>query len=880
MNHLPVPENRQRPSRRVLLFGYYDIPFLGQIAESNDNFYAYAEAHSLADRDEKYTPNLSRLQELEDADIYFARVQAWLYFGLIADTFGARTCAQDFIVTNPSSNGQIINSTKLKLYMSQWRVRVGKMRKEAKDERIQRVKNSTTAGWKFCDQLDHYGVPTTEVHMLIVFSIRILICSLWDMLWASDMGGAHLNDEFKISVDIVRWPHLPASYRPLAVLMVEYDWCFHEVLRLLDTYRLTTVWSITCLQGRDASQLDHGRCADASKCVARDVDPVNHQAQHLTRECTCEAIGPDVDEVSKILKTGGIPLVRCTVHDDGRVSLKVIPAKGSKRHIAFSHVWADGMVIPMQNKVFRCRFLKLASYLRRARPRVQAERLFYLPFAPFLARNVFKGPKSFDIWLDIFCIPSAVRPEFRELRKQAMARIYPVFAGAEAVLVVDKALTEVKNTDMSTTETMARVASSGWMTRCWTFSEASLAQQSIMLFCIGDRLIEYNDFQRYTKVFKKLDLPSRSLLSDLLRTAFYPFHIAWLASQPVVSEYVGFAFVWNALTARSTSWPDDAWGIMATLLGYSSKEIMNLPERDRLPAMMHDLPKVPASFFFRDLPRSASVPAHMRWIPTQIQGQIRDADGTFAFAEGGIVFPPSLKFKFILGVKGQLPHTFSFELAHEDWQRRQLPISFEVTIHDHGALTEHVRGTAQICILLPWTEGRSGDSETKYISGNGCCLLVRHIRPDSIVEADFLSSISYKFTQQKQQSHFQASTAGPIVVIPCNREQWYQPKTRRKRHSLPPWTTARILYFGVPAVLVFIMAATMIPLWVWYRTTGQSSHTRDILVFSTCGFALSIVAVQFAVIFHEKILIGNWIDSFEDREGPNPPWWRRIMPLF
>jgi hypothetical protein len=65
-------------------------------------------------------PNLSGLQELDDANHYFAKVQAWLFFGLIRDTFGAAANAQGFIVVNPPTKEQIINSEKLKVYMSQW----------------------------------------------------------------------------------------------------------------------------------------------------------------------------------------------------------------------------------------------------------------------------------------------------------------------------------------------------------------------------------------------------------------------------------------------------------------------------------------------------------------------------------------------------------------------------------------------------------------------------------------------------------------------------------------------------------------------------------------------------------------------------------------
>lgn len=579
--------------------------------------------------------------------------------------------------------------------------------------------------------------------------------------------------------------------------MDEYGWCSHEILRLLSTYNLTTVWSITCLHGRVTPVVNHQRCHSAVKCVARDVDPLRHQAQHLTSDCSCEAVGPEIEDVSTILRAGGIPLIRCRISDSGHVSFKVITAKRVRRHIAFSHVWADGIVIPNQNKIFRCQFIKLASYLEKAGIELQTERLFYLPFAQFWARRAFKRPKSFDIWFDIFCIPSALHPESMELRNQAIARIHPIFAGAEAVLVVDKALTDAESADIPITEVLARIASSGWMTRCWTFSEASLALKSIMLFCVGNRVIRYSDFdlpKDSNEAYKLLDMPSKSFFRDLLFTAFHPFHVAWLASQLVPSEYAAFALVWNSLTARSTSRPDDVWGIMATLLGYSGKEIMTLEERDRLPALIKGLPTVPASFFFRNLPRSSSSPAHMRWVPTKIKGVIRDTDGAFGFAEGGIVFSTSLKLKFMLSITDALPQTFSFELAHEGWQPGNgLPINFEVTIHDHNAVMQYVTGNAQLCVLLRSSIGQLGGgvgSETQGLSGIGCSLLVTKVRPNSIVEADFLSSLSYILSHEKQPCHFQASKAGPIVVVCCNREQWYQPKTKRRKHSLAPWSVS------------------------------------------------------------------------------------------
>jgi hypothetical protein len=37
------------------------------------------------------------------------------------------------------------------------------------------------------------------------------------------------------------------------------------------------------------------------------------------------------------------------------------------RHFAVSHVWADGIVIPQLNKVYKCRLLTILVYLQQVR---------------------------------------------------------------------------------------------------------------------------------------------------------------------------------------------------------------------------------------------------------------------------------------------------------------------------------------------------------------------------------------------------------------------------------------------------------------------------------------------------------------------------------
>jgi hypothetical protein len=883
MNHLPVPAERRRPGR-VPYFGNYDVPFLGHRDGAESDFYDSPVAKRFVDENGKSIIDLDDLHEPEDVDLWFAEVQAWLYFGLIRHVFGPSATTKDFLNADPSRPDTIIDSTKLKEYMAQWRRTVGRFSKANQQTELQRIKQSTTTGWKFCDWLDRVGIALKEPHMLVLFSIRILISSIWDMMWVSDLASPeNLNEDYRLSMDVVKWPHLPASYRPLAVLMAEYDWCPREILRLLGTYHLTTIWSMTCLLRTTLAGLDHMRCVDSAKCVARDVIPAEHQAEHIHNDCNCEAVGPDMEQVKAILRAGQIPIIRCNVSHTGHPSFKVLESKGVQRHIAFSHVWADKIVISRENKIYKCQFLNLFSYLEMARTQVQAERLFYLPFAPFLARHVLKGSKSVDIWLDIFCIPSVLHEDAEELRTKAIARIYPVFAGAESVLIIDKALMRTESTGMSTTEVMARVAASGWMTRCWTFSEMSLARKSILLFCVGKSVVHYEDFQEHNKAFRMMDAPGRSCFRDLLRSTFHPFEIAWFASQAVVSEYVAFGLVWNSLTARSTSWPEDVWGIMATLLGYSAREIMALQEADRLPAMMKTLPKVPASFLFRDLPRSSSGPAARRWVPTRVQGLIRDPDGTLELANEGIIFPRTLTMKFLIVAAGALPRTFSFELDSGLQSRLdQLGLKtlrYEISLHDADAARENVRAGDQICLLLPRNEATAGESEVAYYSGIGCALLATRFHGNRLLETDYLSSLSYRISSGESPSDFQGSMAPPIVRLSCDREQWYTAKARRQKHRLPPWTLTNLLYYWVPGALVTVMILIMVPLWVWYAVTDQPIKVQARLVYSTCACAVFFVVVMFVVIFHERFLFRNWVESFEDGSD-GKSWWRRIMPLY
>ncbi|ERF71095.1 hypothetical protein EPUS_07767 [Endocarpon pusillum Z07020] len=817
---------------------------------------------------------------VDNLDVLFAKIQAWLYFGLIRDAFGPLTRFDDF--TGVGESGQrIIESTKLRHYTSQWQKLGACCTVNEKHRRYEKIASSTARAWKSCNDLDNAEAPQIPMHMIVLFSIRILVSTLREMIHQSGKDTTDLNSAFRFSPELVRWPRVPASYRPIVCLMVDYGWCSHQILQLLSTYDISTVWCITCVHGRDMPGLEHQKCVAAPKCIARNVDPNKYRARHLTEACGCEAVGPDMVEVKSVLRNGGIPLIRCTVGRQGHISFKVIRAAKPKRHIAFSHVWADGIVIPKENKVYRCQFLNMFTYLQRASPELRAEKLHLLPFNSFLARRVLPRRTSFDIWFDIFCIPNRETPEDMELRKKAIGRIYPIFAGAECVLIVDRSLTRLDSTELSTIDMLARIVSSGWMSRCWTFIEASLAARSILLFCIGDELVRYSDIdlaRESNAVYKALDRVSRGVFRDITQSALLPFNIAWMASQPIVSDISAFCSVWNSLTSRSTSWPDDVWGIMATFLGYSGGEIMSLAEEDRLPALLKSMPGVPASFLFRNLPRSSSVPASTRWIPTKIEGIIRPADSVIIFGPRGLYLIKSIGIKLLFSVSKIPPRSFSVRFV--DQRITTAPswtcLSWDLTVQNYDIFCQHVTLGTQVCVVLHVdVEGRGGTgNETHGWKGIGCCLQVTKTHPNAIPEADYLSSLTFTTSNETGPCSFDAVFAGPTVIVNCDREPWYQLKTRRQKHKLSPWFLGSLLYWIIPTCYLLVYFAIFIPLWIWYR---QGHETALVIAtpISVAGFLPYFLFLKFL----ENLLFQNWFDSFL-HEGMRQPWWKRIMPIW
>ena len=169
--------------------------------------------------------------------------------------------------------------------------------------------------WRTCDQLDAIGIGRNAQQWLALFSIRVLAISLGYMIKVlKRKSQKDIMDALMVSDTRIRYDQLPGSYRPMSLLMAERGWCPAEIVRMLRTYHCTTIWYLIGL--RDLMP----RCKNPTincipklesslDCILRRMQECDYVPRHNTEGCSCSSIRPNTDQVSAILKEGGLPLI-------------------------------------------------------------------------------------------------------------------------------------------------------------------------------------------------------------------------------------------------------------------------------------------------------------------------------------------------------------------------------------------------------------------------------------------------------------------------------------------------------------------------------------------------------------------------------------------
>ncbi|KAF7540758.1 hypothetical protein G7054_g1165 [Neopestalotiopsis clavispora] len=441
-------------------------------------------------------------------------------------------------------------------------------------------------------------------------------------------------------------------------LAFDSGWCKHQIIALHRELGPAAFSHFSTMRPLSRKRADHYNCLDKPHCVAFDIDldTADYKPRHVDDDCTCEHISVSQEDLVRILqKKDGVPLAKITGIEDGRLRLHLQERKTGSTYTAVSHVWADGLGNLQDNALPECQLRKLH------------ERLVDLMAAT-------GGSDSEHLfWLDALCVPPDQTASDR-FQANALGTMASIYAEARQVLVLDRELMQIEPDEL---ESMARVVTSAWMHRCWTYQEGILSKSCAFQFRNEIRLAKVNREPVYNPNFQThLEWESQPCRSNESRATrrrthrrrhsdssrsveedatshmmaghqfrHYLLHKFFGVRSVDLERYELFVYVWNSLTVRTTSRESDKTLILATLMGLSRQKLREVIVHDRkttsaihlnedlelgsqtgdnshnnsLRAILSTVNKIPIGLLFTQTGKLRPGDHHAnRWIPTDI----------------------------------------------------------------------------------------------------------------------------------------------------------------------------------------------------------------------------------------------------------------------
>ena len=297
-------------------------------------------------------------------------------------------------------------------------------------------------------------------------------------------------------------------------------------------------------------------------------------------------------------------------------SLSVEEAQSGSRYIAISHVWSGGLGNPKGNALPLCQLRKLAADLEDVNVALHRNILLF-PGKP--------TRKSCGLfWMDTLCIPvhdEADRPESgQDLRRLAIGNMQATYVRAEAVMVIDPSLQELDG-QLPRNELYAYIYASAWMSRCWTFEEASMAADVFVILNKQPYRLDMGRRGR-SQDTRKGDL-SQQLKPTSLSDIIYDDLVGWIGELPLPGynttqdDPVFFRYIYNTLVKRGASHESDRLTILSTMLNFRPLELNRLPRDQRLASIVASSECLPNEILFMDHEPDKPPGQSRSWMPLQ-----------------------------------------------------------------------------------------------------------------------------------------------------------------------------------------------------------------------------------------------------------------------
>jgi hypothetical protein len=452
-----------------------------------------------------FMPTLGILDRPRSPEDLAALMQSWLFFGLIDEMVGHSIDHSTFLIKAMDKQGStsLVVDLGLPVYLNETWVRA-----LFTIDANHHAKTLTFAK-RMCDEFDNTMVPSSISLGSISLSVRLLISYFQR---TSSLG---LEDPLPLRHSVAL---APPSLALLLSRCRHTGMCIRSLYSIGSALDYPELYYLSSLRESPRAQY-HALCTDSicQEDTEQRTSPVFvAQAYHRTDDCNCHKYGPSSDDVVKILRAGGLPLISMKPTMDGAIDFSVTTCTTSTNYVAISHVWSDNRLCSDSNQLHLCQL----EYLNR--------RLSELASAP----DSLGRPNSERLfWLDTLCIPSD--ESLSDLRKQSINEMDLVYAGADRVLVLDAELENITTATqvftglqrrdvvsfssiMTTTlapsyddtlRVAAHILRSTWMTRSWTLQEGSLSRSCAIQLqsCTAD--LKYLDIWQYADPILSGQLP-------------------------------------------------------------------------------------------------------------------------------------------------------------------------------------------------------------------------------------------------------------------------------------------------------------------------------------------------------------------------------------
>lgn len=693
-----------------------------------------------------------------------ARAQSWLWLGLIQEVFGA-SVQESLFVTRDQRGVAVLNTQQQPPVLlrqwsgkTRWRLLRGfvnvmltlvamiasigflSLVNESKYENLLSISPKLAvkaiAAMRHTEKemlkLEAYHSQSEDVD-LTCLAIRALLWSLRNAAMNTN-GYAMTRDCIELST---------GSY--ILKVLLERGYCPHGLSNLSKDCSVATLHYLSALTSDVQTHKDCTRARCAAYIVSNESQYVT---RHMRDTCSCEFVQIDEAEMIQIIEDGKIPIIDGYLNGD-TVTLSVRPASLNIPYIAISHSWSGGLGNPRENALPMCQLKSLLEQLQTIGSRPGHD-----TWLAFLVNAVTRGrsakstnAKQFSqvFWIDTLCIPTWSKAT-ESVRTHVVTRMDQIYADAQHVIVLDPTLRALPD-DATPELFLVSVASSSWMTRCWTYLEGRLAQ-SLQVAINGEiRDIfdpcfavasEVTQWSWNMRVWDDKVQIKREIAAEIYK--IIPLKDTTVDSSGSGLEH--FVQCWNELGRRTTSRPADRLIILALMLDLSVFEMQQLPTIAlKLQAILRTQPQLPLMFLF-DVPESAQEARPVRrneWVPQSISsptaatyGRLRRAINSRT-AEHGFLLEFEQDQVKVIKFRRPVAHSQAFELFIDEPGFGDCNLCIDTLVQeireDHGPdslVEDHI---AEEVLLLARSAVSRGQARFfggpgDQVHGQGCLLTI------------------------------------------------------------------------------------------------------------------------------------------------------------